>query len=89
MEQIDDQYTPADVESTVEAYWDDADAYESAREAHADDPPFFFVGAHLGQLARSKEVGGVQLSGLDFVVHLINPERETRPYVISDLYHLF
>ena len=43
MEQIDDQYTPADVESTVQAYWDDADAYESAREAHADDPPFFFV----------------------------------------------
>ncbi|WP_418279922.1 isoleucine--tRNA ligase [Halorubrum sp. DTA98] len=43
MEQIDDQYTPADVESTVEAYWDDHDAYESAKEAHADDPPFFFV----------------------------------------------
>ncbi len=43
MEQIDDQYTPSDVESTVEAYWDDHDAYESATEAHADDPPFFFV----------------------------------------------
>ncbi|MWV64408.1 isoleucine--tRNA ligase [Halorubrum sp. JWXQ-INN 858] len=43
MEQIDDQYTPGDVESTVEAYWDDHDAYESAKEAHADDPPFFFV----------------------------------------------
>ncbi|GAB6878735.1 isoleucine--tRNA ligase [Halorubrum gandharaense] len=43
MEQIDDQYTPADVESTVEGYWDEHDAYESATEAHADDPPFFFV----------------------------------------------
>ncbi|MFC6613805.1 isoleucine--tRNA ligase [Halopenitus salinus] len=43
MEQIDDQYAPADVESTVDAYWDDADAYEAAKEAHADDPPFFFV----------------------------------------------
>ena len=43
MEQIDDQYTPEDVESAVEAYWDEHDAYESAREAHADDPPFFFV----------------------------------------------
>ncbi|MES3162058.1 MAG: isoleucine--tRNA ligase [Halorubrum sp.] len=43
MEEIDDQYTPADVESTVGSYWDDNDAYESAREAHADDPPFFFV----------------------------------------------
>ncbi len=43
MEQIDDQYTPADVESAVEEYWDDHDAYESAVAAHADDPPFFFV----------------------------------------------
>ena len=42
-DEIDDQYTPADVESAVEAYWDDHDAYEAAREAHADDPPFFFV----------------------------------------------
>jgi len=43
MEQIDDQYAPADVESAVDEYWDDVDAYESAKEAHADDPPFFFV----------------------------------------------
>ncbi|MFA9517856.1 isoleucine--tRNA ligase [Halopenitus sp. H-Gu1] len=43
MEQIDDQYTPADVESLVDEYWDDTDAYEAATEAHADDPPFFFV----------------------------------------------
>ena len=43
MEQIDDQYTPGDVESTVETYWDEHDAYEAATEAHADDPPFFFV----------------------------------------------
>jgi len=43
MEQVDDQYTPEDVESSVEAYWDEHDAYEAATEAHADDPPFFFV----------------------------------------------
>ena len=43
MDDIDDQYTPTDVESGVEAYWDEHDAYESATEAHADDPPFFFV----------------------------------------------
>ncbi|QHS16348.1 isoleucine--tRNA ligase [haloarchaeon 3A1-DGR] len=43
MEQIDDQYAPADVEPAIESYWDDADAYEAATEAHADDPPFFFV----------------------------------------------
>jgi len=43
MEQIDDQYTPADVESVVDDYWDESNAYEAAVEAHADDPPFFFV----------------------------------------------
>ena len=43
MEQIDDQYRPADIESTVERYWDEHDAYGAAKEAHADDPPFFFV----------------------------------------------
>ncbi|MFB6234668.1 MAG: isoleucine--tRNA ligase [Halopenitus sp.] len=43
MEQVDDQYTPEDVESTVEGYWDEHDAYEATKEAHADDPPFFFV----------------------------------------------
>ncbi|WP_424014606.1 isoleucine--tRNA ligase [Halorubrum xinjiangense] len=43
MEQIDDQYTPADVEAAVDEYWDEQDAYEAAKEAHADDPPFFFV----------------------------------------------
>jgi isoleucyl-tRNA synthetase len=43
MDEVDDQYTPADVESAVETYWDDADAYEATKEAHADDPAFFFV----------------------------------------------
>ncbi|MFB6251292.1 MAG: isoleucine--tRNA ligase [Halobellus sp.] len=43
MDEVDDQYTPAAVESAVEKYWDDADAYEATKEAHADDPPFFFV----------------------------------------------
>ena len=40
---VSDQYTPEDVESSVNAYWDEHDAYEAAKEAHADDPPFFFV----------------------------------------------
>ncbi|WP_245625918.1 isoleucine--tRNA ligase, partial [Haloparvum sedimenti] len=43
MEQVDDQYTPENVESGVSDYWEEHDAYEAAKEAHADDPPFFFV----------------------------------------------
>ncbi len=43
MEQVDDQYTPENVESGVTDYWEEHDAYEAAKEAHADDPPFFFV----------------------------------------------
>ena len=43
MDEVDDQYAPAEVEATVEAYWDDADAYEATKAAHADDPAFFFV----------------------------------------------
>jgi isoleucyl-tRNA synthetase len=40
---VSDQYTPEDVESSVNAYWDETDAYEAAKKAHADDPTFFFV----------------------------------------------
>jgi len=40
---VPDQYAPDDVEASVEAYWDEHDAYEAAKEAHADDPSFFFV----------------------------------------------
>ncbi|WP_435125182.1 isoleucine--tRNA ligase [Halobaculum sp. D14] len=40
---LPDQYAPEAVESDVDAYWDEADAYEAATEAHADDPDFFFV----------------------------------------------
>ncbi|EMA04497.1 isoleucyl-tRNA ligase [Haloferax mediterranei ATCC 33500] len=43
MEDIADQYTPSDVESAVGEYWDENDAYEATKEAHADDPSFFFV----------------------------------------------
>ena len=43
MDEVDDQYTPAEVEEAVGAYWDDADAYEATKAAHADDPAFFFV----------------------------------------------
>ena len=43
MDEVDDQYTPAEVEEAVGTYWDDADAYEATKAAHADDPAFFFV----------------------------------------------
>jgi isoleucyl-tRNA synthetase len=43
MDDVTDQYSPADVEAAVEAYWDDHDAYEATKEAHAEDPTFFFV----------------------------------------------
>ncbi|MFW5918063.1 MAG: isoleucine--tRNA ligase, partial [Haloferacaceae archaeon] len=43
MDDVSDQYSPEAVEPSVEEYWDDTDAYEAAREAHADDPSFFFV----------------------------------------------
>ncbi|SDM78711.1 Isoleucyl-tRNA synthetase [Halogranum gelatinilyticum] len=43
MEDISDQYTPEDVETSAEAYWDEHDAYEATKEAHAEDPAFFFV----------------------------------------------
>ena len=43
MDEVDDQYTPAEVEPSVQAYWDDVDAYEATKAAHADDPAFFFV----------------------------------------------
>ncbi|MFB6195122.1 MAG: isoleucine--tRNA ligase [Haloplanus sp.] len=41
--EVSDQYDPGAVEAVVGDYWDDHDAYETAVEAHADDPPFFFV----------------------------------------------
>jgi isoleucyl-tRNA synthetase len=40
---LPNQYAPGDVETTVAEYWAAADAYEAAKEAHADDPDFFFV----------------------------------------------
>ena len=43
MEQVDDQYSPADIESTVTEHWERHDAYETTKEAHADDPSFYFV----------------------------------------------
>ncbi|ELZ34202.1 isoleucyl-tRNA ligase [Halogeometricum pallidum JCM 14848] len=43
MDDLSDQYTPGDVESAVGDYWDEENAYEAAKEAHADDPSFFFV----------------------------------------------
>ncbi|MGM0605670.1 MAG: isoleucine--tRNA ligase [Halobacteriota archaeon] len=43
MDEIGDQYTPADVEDAVTEYWAAHDAYEATKAAHEDDPAFFFV----------------------------------------------
>ena len=43
MDDVSDQYSPADVEAAIDDYWDDNDAYEATKAAHADDPTFFFV----------------------------------------------
>ncbi|RJX43267.1 isoleucine--tRNA ligase [Halonotius aquaticus] len=43
MDDVSDQYSPADVEAAAEAHWDEHDAYEATKAAHADDPTFFFV----------------------------------------------
>ncbi|MFB6160325.1 MAG: class I tRNA ligase family protein, partial [Haloferacaceae archaeon] len=42
-DELPNQYAPGDVETAVEGYWTDEDAYEAAKAAHADDPDFFFV----------------------------------------------
>ena len=42
-EAVPTQYDPNAVEERVGEYWDDVDAYEAAKEAHEDDPDFFFV----------------------------------------------
>jgi len=41
MDDVSDQYSPADVEAAAEAHWDEHDAYEATKAAHADDPTFF------------------------------------------------
>jgi isoleucyl-tRNA synthetase len=41
--EIPEQYAPHEVEETVGSFWEDVDAYEATKKAHADDPPFFFV----------------------------------------------
>ena len=43
MDDVSDQYSPEDVEADIEAYWEDTNAYEATKKAHADDPSFFFV----------------------------------------------
>jgi len=42
-DEITQRYDPHDVEPEVKEYWDDADAYEAAKEAHADDPDLYFL----------------------------------------------
>ncbi|MEF8857487.1 MAG: isoleucine--tRNA ligase [Halolamina sp.] len=42
-EEVPDQYAPREIEEAVADHWDDHNAYERTKDAHADDPPFFFV----------------------------------------------
>ena len=42
-DEVPTQYDPQAVEERIGTYWDEADAYEAAKKAHADDPDFFFV----------------------------------------------
>jgi isoleucyl-tRNA synthetase len=42
-EEVPDQYAPREIEEAVADHWDDHNAYERTKDAHAEDPPFFFV----------------------------------------------
>jgi isoleucyl-tRNA synthetase len=42
-DELSERYDPHDVEPEVKAYWDEADAYEAAKEAHDDDPNLYFL----------------------------------------------
>ncbi|MFB6282660.1 MAG: isoleucine--tRNA ligase [Halobacteria archaeon] len=43
MEEVSDRYDPGEVESEVKTYWDETDAYEVTKEAHSDDPTYYFL----------------------------------------------
>jgi len=42
-DEVSDRYDPHDVEPDVKEYWDETDAYEKTKEAHADDPDMYFL----------------------------------------------
>ena len=42
-DEITQRYDPHDVEPEVKEYWDEEDAYEAAKEAHAEDPDLYFL----------------------------------------------
>ena len=42
-DEVPTQYDPSAVEPRVAEYWEEVDAYEAAKQAHRDDPDFFFV----------------------------------------------
>ena len=56
MDEVSDRYRPEELESAIASYWESVDAYNAAKEAHADDPPFYFLdgppytngSAHMG-----------------------------------------
>ncbi|MDZ7688455.1 MAG: isoleucine--tRNA ligase [Halobacteriales archaeon] len=42
-DELSERYDPHDVEPEVKEYWDEEEAYEKAKEAHADDPNLYFL----------------------------------------------
>ena len=56
MDEVSDRYRPDELEPAIASYWESVDAYEAAKEAHKDDPPFYFLdgppytngSAHMG-----------------------------------------
>ncbi|MDY7080873.1 MAG: class I tRNA ligase family protein, partial [Halobacteria archaeon] len=43
MDEVSDRYDPHEVEPEIKDYWDENDAYERTKEAHADDPDYYFL----------------------------------------------
>jgi len=43
MPEFQDEYDTDSLESTVENYWDEVDAYKKTKKAHVDDPSYYFL----------------------------------------------
>ncbi len=43
MDEVSERYRPDEIEAAVAEHWDAVDAYEAAKAAHRDDPPFYFL----------------------------------------------
>ncbi|MDY6778965.1 MAG: class I tRNA ligase family protein, partial [Halobacteria archaeon] len=42
-EEVSERYDPQEVEDEVKEFWDENGSYEEAKEAHEDDPDFYFL----------------------------------------------